>query len=294
MAVGSNTWVDGKNSVSVGSNNHVVSNSSFVLGNNVEAKYDNNVILGDSSTDRKYKQETHGVVGNLVVDNFAGTASGVVSVGAVGKERQIVNVAAGEISSTSTNAINGSQLYSVAKSVDNVGNSVVNIVGGNTTIDNHGNITTNNIGNTGKDTIHDAIDSIRNKSVTEINTVNARMNKVGASVAALAGLHPLDYNPELKWDVAASFGHYENANAVALGAYYRPNENVIFSLGASLGSETMINAGVSYKIGSHDTERRNYKLKKMYDSRIVELENEVAELKAQVKELVNIINEKVK
>lgn len=83
-----------------------------------------------------------------------------------------------------------------------------------------------------------------------VNRLDSRINKVGAGAAALAALHPLDFNPDDKWDFAVGYGNYRNANSVALGAFYRPNEDTMFSLGTNFGNgENMFNAGVSFKIG---------------------------------------------
>lgn len=85
---------------------------------------------------------------------------------------------------------------------------------------------------------------------TRINRLGNRINRVGAGAAALAGLHPLDFDPDDKWDFAAGYGNYKNANAVAIGAYYRPNEDTMFSVGVSFsGGENMVNVGVSWKFG---------------------------------------------
>ena len=85
---------------------------------------------------------------------------------------------------------------------------------------------------------------------TRINRLGNRINRVGAGAAALAGLHPLDFDPDDKWDFAAGYGNYKNANAVAIGAYYRPNEDTMFSVGGSFsGGENMVNVGVSWKFG---------------------------------------------
>ena len=83
-----------------------------------------------------------------------------------------------------------------------------------------------------------------------VNKLDTRVDRVGAGAAALAALHPLDYDPANKWDFAAGYGHYKGANAVSIGTYYRPNENTLFSVGGSFGGgENMVNAGVSFKLG---------------------------------------------
>ncbi|WP_302594365.1 YadA C-terminal domain-containing protein, partial [uncultured Megasphaera sp.] len=95
---------------------------------------------------------------------------------------------------------------------------------------------------------------LNTKSITnlggQISKLDSHINRVGAGAAALAGLHPLDFDPDNKWDFAAAYGNYSNANAVAIGAFYRPNENMMFSIGGSFnGGENMMNFGISWKFG---------------------------------------------
>ena len=117
----------------------------------------------------------------------------------VDQDGKVSGVAAGVISDTSTDAVNGSQLFATNQQVGKLGN---------------------------------------------------RINKVGAGAAALAALHPLDFDPDDKWDIAAGYGNYNGENAAAIGAYYRPNEDTMFSVGGSFGNgENMVNAGVSLKLG---------------------------------------------
>ena len=112
---------------------------------------------------------------------------------------KITHVAPGDISSTSTDAVNGSQLY---------------------------------------------------RTENRINKLGDQVNRVGAGAAALAGLHPLDFDPDDKWDFAVGYGNYKDAHAVAVGAFYRPNEDTMFSVGGSFsGGENMVNAGISWKFG---------------------------------------------
>ena len=89
------------------------------------------------------------------------------------------------------------------------------------------------------------------KNVTnKVGELGTRVNRAGAGAAALAALHPLDFDPDDKWDVAAGYGNYKDAHAVAVGAFYRPNEDTMFSVGGSFGGgENMVNAGVSVKLG---------------------------------------------
>ena len=85
--------------------------------------------------------------------------------------------------------------------------------------------------------------------IAQINQTNARLNKLGASSAALAGLHPLDFNRNDKVSYAISYGHYRNSNAVALGAFIRPNERLMIGVGATLGAENQYNLSLSFKTG---------------------------------------------
>ena len=83
-----------------------------------------------------------------------------------------------------------------------------------------------------------------------VNKLGSRINRVGAGAAALAALHPLDFDPDEKWDFAAGYGNYKDVSAMAVGAYYRPNEDTMFSIGGSFGGgENMVNAGISFKFG---------------------------------------------
>lgn len=139
------------------------------------------------------------------------TINGKVSVNQNGK---VSGVAAGDISATSTDAVNGGQLYETNQAIANNATNISSL--------SH-----------------------------SISNLDNRVNKVGAGAAALAALHPLDFDPDAKWDFAAGYGNYRGANAAAVGAYYRPNEDTMFSVGGTFGNgENMVNAGVSFKLGS--------------------------------------------
>ena len=152
-------------------------------------------------------------------------------------DKKITNVADGIISKGSKDAINGGQLYNetrVAKDGNFVKQS--NTAGKNlSALDNQ--VTANT-------------ESIYHMN-GRISDLDNRVNKVGAGAAALAALHPLDFDPDAKWDFAAGYGNYRGANAAAVGAYYRPNEDTMFSVGGTFGNgENMVNVGVSFKLGS--------------------------------------------
>lgn len=126
----------------------------------------------------------------------------------------ITNVADGKVEKGSTDAVNGGQLYETNQAIANNATNISSL--------SH-----------------------------SISNLDNRVNKVGAGAAALAALHPLDFDPDAKWDFAAGYGNYRGANAAAVGAYYRPNEDTMFSVGGTFGNgENMVNAGVSFKLGS--------------------------------------------
>lgn len=98
------------------------------------------------------------------------------------------------------------------------------------------------------------IGSGMNQLGNQINKLDTRIDRVGAGAAALAALHPLDYNPTTRWEFAAGVGNYKGANAVAVGAFYRPHSDMMFSLGSSFGGgENMVNAGVTWRVGAGQT-----------------------------------------
>ena len=154
--------------VALGAKSTASGTASTAIGTGASANKDNAIALGaGSKTNTNATQVTSATVGGLTYGNFAGNSSVAVgdqvSVGNTGFERQIKHVAPGEISAASTDAINGSQLYATQKTLGNVGNTVKTILGGNAAIDADGNITMSNIGGTGQNTIHDAIQAAKTK-----------------------------------------------------------------------------------------------------------------------------------
>ena len=164
----------------------------------------------DSVTTGDTKMDTNGVTVkdvSLTKDGLSiGNKTYVSNKGLNANDQKVTNVAAGDISEKSTDAVNGSQLFATNQQVA--------------------------------------------QNARSINKLGNRINKVGAGAAALAALHPLDFDPDDKWDFAAGYGNYNGENAAAIGAYYRPNEDTMFSVGGSFGNgENMVNAGVSLKLG---------------------------------------------
>ncbi|WP_418597801.1 YadA-like family protein [Phascolarctobacterium succinatutens] len=150
--------------------------------------------------------------------------------------KKVTNVAAGELSETSKDVVNGSQLYKTNQEVAN--------------------------------------------NTNRINQLGSRVNKVGAGAAALAALHPMDFDPDDKLTFSAGYGNYGGENAAAIGAYYRPDEKVMFSVGGTVGNgENMVNAGVSFSLDrtNHVSNSRTAMAREILDLRA-----EVTELKAMV------------
>ncbi|PVX42929.1 trimeric autotransporter adhesin [Pasteurella langaaensis DSM 22999] len=145
IALGRQNNVTGNLSGAVGSSNTVANANTYVVGNSVKTTQDNSVVLGHESTDRAATTETTAKVGNITYSGFAGAgsvANGVVSVGNKDHERQIINVAAGNVSATSTDAINGSQLYATQNVINNVANSVATALSPSSTVNQDGSIST--------------------------------------------------------------------------------------------------------------------------------------------------------
>lgn len=171
---------------------------------------------------------------------------------------KIVNVSKGEVSKTSTEVINGSQLHEVKTQVDNNTNRISTLE--------------NNTANIGDKVLNNA------KSYTD-----QQVSKVGAASAALAGLHYLDYNPNDKWSFATSLGHYKHSTAGAIGASYQPNENSMVHAGATLGGESMFNIGASFKVGEQDPTLKTSRFEMA--KQIKDLQADNAELRAELKEI---------
>ena len=122
----------------------------------------------------------------------------------------------------------------------------------------------------------------------DLSKMDKRVNKSVAGAAALAALHPLDFDPDAKWDLAAGYGHYRSGNAAALGAFYRPNEDVQLSVGSTVGSdETVFNAGLSVKVGAHSGVSRS---RVAIGKEVLALKKTVAEQNAQIQKLTTLLN----
>ena len=254
QAFGAGAQATGVRTNVFGSDAAATADYSIAIGNKANASTANSIALGANSTTRSATNVTNATVAGHTYGGFAGTSPvGSVSVGKAGEERQIHNVAAGKISADSTDAVNGSQLYSVANDLQT------------------------QINNSTPGAINNNINNLNNR----VGNVEKRVNKVGAGSAALAALHPLDFNPDDKWTIAAGYGHYHNANSAALGAFYRPNEDTMFSVGGTVGTgESQLNAGVSIRLGKRSPESRSR----------VAMGREIAELNARLQDMENKYN----
>lgn len=268
-----NTVIVGDNRTVTGANNTVIIGSSdngtttavhdaVALGHNTDVSTEGGVALGSGSK----ATVAAGAVGYDILTNAPSTdtsatwksTASAVSVGDVanGVTRQITSVAAG---TNDTDAVNVAQLKRLHDMISVNAYNTVNVQG--------------DVTNLKKD----------------VSRLDKRVNKAVAGSAALAALHPLDFDPDAKWDFAAGYGHYHNGNAAALGAFYRPNEDVQLSVGSTVGNgETVVNAGLSVKVGAHSNVSRS---RVAIGKEVLELKKTVALQNAQIQKLTDLLND---
>ena len=268
-----NTLVLGDNRTVTSANNTVILGSSdngtittvndaVAVGHNTEVSVVGGTAIGSGSK----ATVAAGAVGYDVLTNAPSTdtsatwksTASAVSVGDVanGVTRQITSVAAG---TNDTDAVNVAQLKRLHDMISVNAYNTVNVQG--------------DVTNLKKD----------------VSRLDKRVNKAVAGSAALAALHPLDFDPDAKWDFAAGYGHYHNGNAAALGAFYRPNEDVQLSVGSTLGNgETVVNAGLSVKVGAHSNVSRS---RVAIGKEVLELKKTVALQNAQIQKLTALLND---
>lgn len=262
---GEDAKVENDNVYAIGKEAQAMAENTVTIGNKAQATINDSVALGSYSITNTIQGTSSTVINDKTYTFAGGVPVGTVSIGDVNKERTITNVAAGRVSNTSTDAINGSQLHAVVSEVENNTNGI----------------------KMNADAIKE-LAGVSNNNVTEINNnLNALDNRINAnqkevrkgiaSVSALAALHSLDYNPDHKVDIMAGVGYYRGNAAIALGVAYRPNENTMFTVGASInGKDTAINAGLSYKVGAKDLKYRS----------TASMAKDIDDLKAIVNQLV--------
>ena len=236
-----------QNKADIGKLDNRVTNVENLAKQHTTVEAGNNITVTESTNTDGGKKYTVGMAKDITVDSVkVGDKTYVSKDGLNANNQTITNVKDGKIEKDSKDAVNGGQLYATNQRVE----------------DNASNISL--LGNS-------------------INKLDNRVDKVGAGAAALAALHPLDFDPEDKWDFAAGYGNYSGASAVALGAYYRPNEDTMFSVGGSFGNgENMVNAGVSLKLGQSSHAPAS---KAAMEKKISSLSQEVEELKAAIADL---------
>ena len=201
-------------------------------GKNIQVTLNKDLKVDSVTADKFVAGDTTITNNGLEIKNGPSVTNNGINAG----DKKVTNVADGEISATSKDAVNGSQL-------------------------------------------HETNINVANNSM-RINKLGDRVNKVGAGAAALAALHPMDFDPDDKWSFAAGYGNYAGENAAAIGAYYRPDEKVMFSVGGTVGNgENMVNAGVSFALDrtNHVSNSRTAMAREILDLRA-----EVNELKAMV------------
>lgn len=268
-----NTIIVGDNRTVTGANNTVIIGSSdngtttavhnaVAIGHNTDVSTEGGVALGSGSK----ATVAAGAVGYDILTNAPSTDTSAtwkstvsaVSVGDVanGVTRQITSVAAG---TNDTDAVNVAQLKRLHDMISVNAYNTVNVQG--------------DVTNLKKD----------------VSRLDKRVNRGVAGAAALAALHPLDFDPDAKWDFAAGYGHFHNGNAAALGAFYRPNEDVQLSVGSTVGNgDTVVNAGVSVKVGAHSNVSRS---RVAIGKEVLELKKTVALQNAQIQKLTTLLND---
>ena len=241
-AVGYKNKVSGNHSGAFGDPNVVTGNGSYAFGNDNTIKGDNNFVLGNNVT------IDAGIQNSVALGNGSTvSSSNEVSVGSATQKRKITNVADGEVSATSTDAVNGRQLYNAMQ----------------------------NSNNTFKNEVNEKIDNVKNE-----------VRNVGSLSAALAGLHPMQYDPKAPTQVMAALGHYKNKQAVAIGASYYFNDRFMMSTGIALSgekrTETMANVGFTIKLGKGSGVAYNETPQYVVQNEVKRLTVENQELKEKV------------
>lgn len=283
LVFGSNSESNGQGALVFGTHAKSLATDAVAFGNNTIADRANAVAIGTNSvTDDAVGVDAITINGTRHV--FAGEQPGaVVSFGSKARtgaggvaqyNRQLQNVSAGRVEADSLDAVNGSQLFAAYDEINSLGTKVsTNTSDISTLHDTSVNLETRIT------TLENRQYNLAGEINNRINATDQRVNRLGASSAALAGLHPLDFNRNDKVSYAISYGHYRNSNAIALGAFIRPNERLMIGVGATLGAENQYNVSVSFKTGKG----ADYVAEaKDAQSRISKLEALVAKLMAEI------------
>lgn len=309
VVVGTHSVVRGIDAVVIGNNASAPIQNSVAIGTNSQT--DNPVgvrqVVLNGVTHVFAGESPNSVVsfGSKKSDTYSGISN---------YNRQLHNVSAGRVDPSSLDAVNGSQLFAaydeieangthiaklqkdvncldkrVTRNTTNISNLSSKVDNGFTTINNSLTATNERVGQNSQAILNNTdrinnnetrITDLERNTVGQISNVMHEVAKAGASNAALSALHYLGYNSDDKLTFAVGYGHYKNANDVALGMFYAPTEHVMFSLGATLANK-MINAGVSFRLGKGSEYETNHKGKiKQLEELVTKLVAEVEELKA--------------
>ena len=254
VAIGNgNLFENSSESIAIGGSIIQSADRSVGIGANSKVAAPNSVALGYDTFAYDVESTESAEINGKTYTFAGGIAHGTVGIGARGDngERTITGLAAGRINEESTDAINGSQLHAVITEVENNRTKVNN-------------------------TMEEA------KSYTD-----SEVAKVGAASAALSALHPLEFNKDDKWQFAVGFGNYKNKTATAIGAFYQPNENILLSLGTTLGTNNnMVNGGATFKFGKHSNKQI------ATDTKVQNLEQRLVEIEAKYNELLAKVESK--
>ena len=253
-AIGYKNKVSGNNSGAFGDPNVVTGNGSYAIGNDNTINGDYNFVLGNNVTIGSSIQNSVALGNNSTI-----TSSNEVSVGSATQQRKITNVADGEVSATSTDAVTGKQLYSVIQNVGTAG-----------------------------------IENLRNEVNEKISNVKDEVNYVGSLSAALAGLHSMQYDPKAPTQVMAALGNYKNKQSVAVGLSYYFNDRFMMSTGVAIGGEkrtkSMANVGFTLKLGKGSGVTYQETPQYVVQNEVKRLTVENQELKERVKNLEDKLN----
>lgn len=307
VVVGTHSVVRGIDAVVIGNNASAPVQNSVAIGTNSQTDIPVGVrqVVLNGVTHVFAGESPNSVVsfGSKKSDTYSGISN---------YNRQLHNVSAGRVDPSSLDAVNGSQLFAaydeiatngthitklqkdvncldkrVTRNTTNISDLTSKVDNGFTTINNTLNATNERVGqnsqailnNTDRINSHETrITDLERNTVGQISNVMHEVEKAGASNAALSALHYLGYNSDDKLTFAVGYGHYKNANDVAIGMFYAPTEHVMFSVGATLVNK-MINAGVSFRLGKGSEYETNHK------GKIKQLEELVNQLVAEVEEL---------
>ena len=253
-AIGYKNKISGNNSGAFGDPNVVTGNGSYAIGNDNTINGDYNFVLGNNVTIGSSIQNSVALGNNSTI-----TSSNEVSVGSATQQRKITNVADGEVSATSTDAVTGKQLYSAIQNVGTAG-----------------------------------IENLRNEVNEKISNVKDEVNYVGSLSAALAGLHPMQYDPKAPTQVMAAIGNYKNKQSVAVGLSYYFNDRFMMSTGVAIGGEkrtkSMANVGFTLKLGKGSGVTYQETPQYVVQNEVKRLTVENQELKERVKNLEDKLN----